>query len=240
MVAVVLNAAVSGGALVVGMPKEAVEVGHDEWLAGLLPTRHRVQSLQGQLVEQIPNGPLAGGVRLECPCHQRTAYRIDVYRTYLDSIENPTNIEVSSRSLPDGSARLRLLHAALDDFIRQVLGVELFDRAHDAVHQRTRGRLVDVLGAAHERCAGLSDGNIDLNVIESIAGQAIYLVNNDVLDGVPGDEGEKPLQLCAMCRLCAFAPVNELVDHLRFERLRLAGARVALSRNREALEESWN
>ncbi len=61
------------------------------------------------------------------------------------------------------------------------------------MQQQTRGRLVDVLADGHQLGAGLLDGHVDRDVVGAVAGQAVDLVDDDVVDVVLGDVGEHPL-----------------------------------------------
>ncbi|MFN8103912.1 MAG: hypothetical protein U0U69_05575 [Acidimicrobiia bacterium] len=104
------------------------------------------------------------------------------------TVDYLSDVEVADRR-PSGQATLLgLLVHALDDLRRQVLAVELGDRAHDAVQQHARWRLVDVLADTDELSPGLADCQVDGDVVGPIARQTIDLVDDDVVDVALGLE----------------------------------------------------
>ena len=98
------------------------------------------------------------------------------------------------------------------------------------------GRLVDVLGARHERRACLLDRRHDQDVVEPVPCEPVDLVNDHEVDVLQlFQSGEHGLECGAVGGLGAGSRVDELVDHLGSEGLGLANGRVALGWDRVAL-----
>nr|WP_231999818.1 hypothetical protein [Mycobacterium sp. 1245852.3] len=94
------------------------------------------------------------------------------------------HVEVAEWDHPRGAAVLDLLGHAFACFRGKVAAVELGDRAHDAVHEHAARGLVDVLRDRYELGARPLDRNVDFDVVDTVAGEPVDLVNNDVIAGM--------------------------------------------------------
>lgn len=121
--------------------------------------------------------------------------------------------------MPVGAAVPGLLAHALDDLIGQVPAVELGDGAHDAVQQDAAGGLVDVLGGGDQTDAGLVEGPVDLHVVGAVTGQAVELVDDDVVN-VTGilEVAEHLLQLRAVGAAGGLAAIDLFQAEVTAER----------------------
>lgn len=104
-------------------------------------------------------------------------------------------VAVPDGSLADGPAPLCLRGQAFGDFSGEVAGIELGDRAHDAVQQHPGRGGVDGLSGRDELDVGGLESANDLDVIAPVAGQPVELVNNHVVDVVVVHVLQHPLQL---------------------------------------------
>ena len=81
------------------------------------------------------------------------------------------------------------------------------------MQQDAAGGLVDVLGGGHQTDTGLVEGPVDLHVVSTIAGQAVELVDDDVVNATGILEiAEHPLQLRAIGAAGGLAAIDELLD----------------------------
>nr|WP_246136619.1 hypothetical protein [Leekyejoonella antrihumi] len=182
-------------AFVVGVVQDLVDGGDAEWLAGPLRCRPRGQAAVGQLVEQQSDGGVALGIAEERPADEVGAFGVD-----LDCAVDPSqlvgemHVLVSQGCPVDGATQAGLLDQSLGDLVGQVAGVELGDAAHDAVHQHSGWRLVDVLAGGHQRDPGLLQGEVDGHVVGPRPCQPVELVHDAVVDRVLAHVAEHALQ----------------------------------------------
>ncbi|MDT3438285.1 hypothetical protein QOZ89_01510 [Pseudofrankia sp. BMG5.37] len=86
------------------------------------------------------------------------------------------------------------------------------------MQQLAAGGLVDVFFDAHERCTRGLQLEHDVGVVPPVAGEAVHLVQDHVVDvALLLDEGQHLLKLVPVRRLGRFAPVDELGNHLGIE-----------------------
>ena len=134
------------------------------------------------MVGQVGDGDISLGVALEGPLDEGCSLFVDFHRSSLDAGLKDTGVEISQRCFSWSAASSDLLPHALGYFVGEVLGVELGDGAHDAVHQEAAGSLVDVLAGRDQADTELVELGVDGDVVGTVAGQAIDLVDDDVVD----------------------------------------------------------
>ncbi|HZQ64455.1 MAG TPA: hypothetical protein VFA66_04430 [Gaiellaceae bacterium] len=137
---------------------------------------------------EAPHTPSSGRVGLERPLHKWAANWIDLDRSHFPAVLDAANVDISKRRLADRAARLCFLDGAFNDLVGQIAAVELRNRAHDPVQQEPGGRLVDVLATRDQGSSSRLDRKRDLDVVRSVAGEPVDLVDDDVVDGVVADE----------------------------------------------------
>ena len=97
------------------------------------------------------------------------------------------------------------------------------------------GGLVDVLGGGDEADSRLVEGLVDLDVVGAVAGQAVELVDDDVVDvGCVLEVAQHALELGAVGGAGGFAAVDELLDDQGADGGGLASVGVALGGDGEA------
>src|SRR5207248_8520148 len=97
-----------------------------------------------------------------------------------------------------------------------VTALPLRDCGQDAVEQTTAGSLVDVLLDADECDVGRVQLEDDVGVVATVAGQAIDLVDDDVVDVTLGaDAGKHGLELGPVGGLGRLTAVDVDPDDLR-------------------------
>nr|WP_246063282.1 hypothetical protein [Blastococcus colisei] len=162
--------------------------------AGLRRGGDGAQAADFQFSSQLEERPVAGGVGPVGPGDQRAALRVDCDGADLATlvVDGP-DVAVAERRPVRRAAGASLLAHALDDLVGQVARVELGDGAHDPVQQHAAGRLVDVLGSRHQRHPGLLQCQVDLDVVDAVAGQPVDLVDDDEGDRVFQDVRQHPL-----------------------------------------------
>ena len=188
-----------------------------------------------EFIDQVGQRVLAGGVRGEGPGDVRSALGVDYHRLDLMPVDHLGAVEVPQGGVAGGAPAAGLFVHALAGFLAEVVGVELGDGGHDAVHQHAAGALVDVLGAAHQLGAGLADGDVDQDIVASVAGHAIDFVHDDVVDVPNLQASQHGLQLRPISRTRRVAGVDELLDDHGAELVSLAGAVLTLGRQAVAL-----
>nr|WP_243837878.1 hypothetical protein [Cumulibacter soli] len=180
-----------------------------------------------------------GGVGLERPPHQRCAGGVD-----LDGADLAAefvafgDVEVADGGFAVGAAGDRLLRHALGDLVGEVAAVELGDRGHDAVHQHPRRRLVDVLCRRHQDHAGVFEREVDRDVVGTVAGEAVDLVDDAVGHMVLLDVLDHPHQLGPVRGLRRRPSVDELFDDDGAQVSCFAEVRFALGGDGEAFVAS--
>ncbi|WAC90229.1 hypothetical protein LMQ14_20185 [Mycobacterium sp. Aquia_213] len=89
--------------------------------------------------------------------------------------------------------------------------------------QHPRRRLVNALRRRDKDRPGVLDENVDLCVVKTVASQAIYLVDNHIIDRVLLDVREHALQLGpSIRRFCRLSPLDEFLDYRSAERVGFA------------------
>ena len=147
---------------------------------------------------------------------------------------SPPHIHIPQRRLTQRPAVSGLFAHPLDDLIGQVAAVEL--GAHDAVQEHAAWGLVDVFTRRDQPHTRLLKRPVNLYIIGPVAGQAVQLVDDDVVNpSVFLKVGQHLLQLRAVRRPGRLTPVGELLDHQRTHRLGFALVGLTLSGQREAL-----
>ena len=231
----VLLAPVADDPFVVGVLEPRVEVRQHQWVGAGLGPGGAGESSFGGFGEEVPEVPLAGGVLVERPLHDRTPDRVDFDGADLAAVLHLADVEVPGGCLSDGAAPFGLLDTALDDFVGEVAAVELGDRAHDPVQQHARWGVVDVLGARHQGDPGSLERQVDLDIVRPVTGETVDLVDDHVGGGVLGDVNEHRLELGTVGAAGALAHVGELLGHNGAKVLGLAATGLTLGGDRVAL-----
>ena len=195
VLACVLRAAVVDLADVVGVAQEPVKLADRDWLGGTLEAWDAGQAACDQFIAQRLECPHVGCELLERPCHDRTTFGVDLDALLFTAVDDLADVEVADDGPADAAATAGFLLHALDDFGGQVGGVELGHAAEDRVHQDALRCLVDVFSDRHQRRAGVLDRQGDLDVVSTVACQAVHLMHDDVLHRVFGEVGEHCLKL---------------------------------------------
>ncbi|MDO4646759.1 MAG: hypothetical protein Q4B02_13420 [Propionibacteriaceae bacterium] len=146
----------------------------------------------------------------------------------------PPDIHIPQRRLTQRPAVPGFLSHPLDDLISQVPRVELSDTAHDAVQQHPTRRLVDVLAGRHQPHTRLLKRPVNLHIVRPVPGQAVELMDDDVVDPTIFLEvGQHLLQLRPVRRPGGLTTVGKLLHHQGTHRLGFALIRFTLSREGE-------
>lgn len=229
VVALVAGASIDHVTLVVRVRKHAVDAGHGQWLGWALRCRQAPQPPRGELVVELADAPVPGGVRLERPLDHRCPLGVEFDRAQLTSqLVTRADIEVADGCLPVGAAADCFLVHALGDLGGQVAAVELGDRGHDAVQQHPRGGLVDVLCRGDEHDPALLKSEVDAHVVGAVAGEPVDLVDDAVRDLVGLDVLDHPHQFGPVGGLGRGTCVDELLDDARTELFCFAAGGFAL------------
>jgi hypothetical protein len=109
MGALVANPPVAHNALVVGVLEQAHEVGDHQGLGNLARPRHAGQASLGDFRQQGPRRPPTGGIFLQGPAHERSAYLIHLDGADLTAVLHAPHVQVASRGLADRATELGLL-----------------------------------------------------------------------------------------------------------------------------------
>ncbi|MDX2973399.1 hypothetical protein PWY36_29775 [Kribbella solani] len=221
---------------VVPVSQHGVDLGFGDRLGRLLRSGQRRDATGLEVFVEHRLGPVTSGVALEALLDDDGALSVDLDGSDLVTFVVPlADVEVAKGRHTGRAARLCLLEHAFTRLVGQILGVELCDRAHDAVHQHAAWRLVDVLRRRDELHTGGLQGKVDLDVVGSVAGKAVDLVHDDVVNMVLTDVFEHQLQLRTLRGASALSGVDELLDNNGVEALGFAGVYLALSGDREPL-----
>lgn len=237
MLAGVLHALEGDDAAVVGMAQQSMQPVLAQGLGRPGGRGGQVQAQAGQVLGQTSHRPVAGGVLGEGQAHERAALRIQLNSADLTSLGIlATDIAVAQGRLANGATAAGLLSHALDDLAGQVAGVELGDRAHDAMQQDAARGLVDVLRGGDQANPGLLEGPVDLDIIGPVAGQTVQLMDDDVVH-IPRllEVGQHPLQLRTIRAASRLTTVDKLLDDEGAHGGGLLLIRLTLRRDGEAL-----
>ncbi|MDL2081955.1 hypothetical protein QNN03_36575 [Streptomyces sp. GXMU-J15] len=222
-------------ALVVGVGQDAVQDVRPDWARGHLGRSPRGESPGLQFVSQGPQRPLAAGEGGERPSNQLGAIWVHLDRAFFASVGRTTyDVQVAEWGLARRTARLGLLAHPLVHLGGEVAGVELRDGRHDAVQQHPGGGLVDVLGRGDQGRASLLDRHRDLDVVDTVPGQAVDFVDEHVVDRVLGQIAQHFLEFRPVRRLRRLPRVDELRNNHGANAFRLSAIRFALSGDGEA------
>nr|WP_257016019.1 hypothetical protein [Rhodococcus sp. ACS1] len=96
------------------------------------------------------------------------------------------------------------------------------------MQQHAAGGFVDVFGRGDQLGAGLLDRHVDFNVVGPVAGQAVDLMDDHVVDVIVLDVGEHPLQFGPVCCFGAFTALDKLFHDDCAERRRFLAVGFAL------------
>nr|WP_312096498.1 hypothetical protein [Corynebacterium dentalis] len=100
---------------------------------------------------------------------ERGSLGVDLDRAGLYARLVDPGVEVAQGSFAGGAAGADFLVHTLGNFVGQVLGVELGDGAHDAVHQEAARSLVDVLTGGNQADTELVELGVDGDVVGAVA-----------------------------------------------------------------------
>lgn len=232
------GALVDDVALVVRVAEHPLQGGHPDRLGGPLRGGQAGQSAGGELVGQVGQGTVAGGVCLERPRDQRRAFGVHGDGADLAALGVAfADVDVAEWRFGHGAAGGGLLLESLGDLAGQVAGVELRDGGHDAVQQHPGRGLVDVLGDRHQRQPGLAEREVDRHVVGAVAGEPVELVDDAQIDPVALDERQHALQVGTAGVGGGLPGVDELLHDHRAGLGGGAADRVALGGDGEALLE---
>ena len=92
-------------------------------------------------------------------------------------------------------------------------------------------RLIDVLRARHQRRSGSLQRQVDLNIVSTVACEAVDLVNDDVGGGVINKMLEHSLEFGPIGALGALAAVDKLGHDSGAETFSLPMTRITLGRD---------
>ena len=166
----------------------------------------------------------------------RCAFFVDLYgAVFPTALVAHTNVHV-----PDGcpvwSTALRcFLCEPFHGFGGEIPRVELRDRRHDAVQQHARRCLINVFARRDKHDSGITQGEMNGDVVGAVAGESVDFVHDAVIDLVLSDVLDHADQLGPVCLACGLARINELLDHCRTELFRFATILFTLGRDRVAL-----
>nr|WP_246062680.1 hypothetical protein [Corynebacterium sanguinis] len=169
MVAGILHTAVGQDPEIVLVRQHGVDVALADRLGGVEASWDSGKPSGGQLVGEIGDGDVALGVAFEGPLDKRGSLGVDFDRAGLYARLVDPGIEVAQGSFAGGAAGADFLAHALGYFVGQVLGVELGDGAHDAVHQESTGCLVDIFTSGNQPDAKLIELGVDGDVVGAVA-----------------------------------------------------------------------
>ncbi len=114
---------------------------------------------------------------------------VDLNAFDLMSIYSRERIEVTKWCDAMRSPTLGFFSDSFLGFVREVLGIELRDRGHDAVQQRAGWSVIDLFTGRDQHGAGLMNLDADHDVVGSVPGQSVELVNNDEVEIPDLDSG---------------------------------------------------
>nr|WP_241156114.1 hypothetical protein [Leucobacter chromiireducens] len=236
VVAGVLNAFECGDAGVVDVGEHRVDVADLDRLLHEPRGGYCCESSPDEFFGEGAYGVFTGGVGVERPGDQWRAPVVDGDGAVLAAVFDGAGVEVADRCAADGAAVLDLLAHAFDDFVGEVAGVELGDRAHDAVEEDAAGSLVDVLAGGDEPDAEFAEPLVKGDVVGAVACETVQLVHDDVIDvALLGFEvAQHLLERGAVGGGAGDATLDELFDDHRTDGLSLLLVRVALRRDRES------
>nr|WP_245681051.1 hypothetical protein [Glycomyces harbinensis] len=235
VLALMEDALIRHDANVVRVPQRVVDAADRQLLAGSLPGGAGTQPFVVENICQVSQRPVAKGVLLKGPAHQRCPFRVKDDRPNLEAIPKFPVVEVADRSLEGRSTLLRLAVHPLEDFHCEVVRVVLRHVGHHVVEQPPRGCLVHRLGHRHQLGPSPSNRGVDLDVVGSVAGETVDLVHHHNVDAMSLKVLQHLLKLRTVRRFGRLASVHVLLHQDAAELPHLPQARFTLRRDRVAL-----
>lgn len=144
--------------------------------------RYGGEAALGEFGLEGADGPVPAGVGFEGPRDQGCALLVDGDGPGFAAVFDGAGVEVTDGCASDAATVLDLFAHALDDFVGEVLAVELCDGGHDAVEQDAARGLVDVFGGGDQPDVEFVEALIQGGVVVAVAGEAVDLVDDDVVD----------------------------------------------------------
>nr|WP_234531655.1 hypothetical protein [Streptomyces shenzhenensis] len=190
----------------------------------VLGVAHHPQAPLVELIGQVGEGVLAGGVQLEGGADERAAYWVDDDGPDPAVLDVLDCVEVADRSAGDRAAVLGLLPHLVLDVLGALVGDVLVDYGEKAVeHPSSRGVVDVLLDGGDQLDAELLQSRHHDRVIQPVPGEPTQHVDDDVAHvGVFAQVGDHRLELRALVDGPGGAPgVHELGG--------LGGAKLAAS-----------
>ena len=186
-----------------------------------------------ELVGQVGEGVVAGGIELEGQLHQISPFRVDGDGADLAEVRAVEDVEVAERCPAERAAVLGLLAHLVRDIGAGLAGLVLVEGSQDPVHELSDGCVVNGLGGRDEGDAALTQVGHDDGVVVAVAGHAGELVDDDVVDVLGlADAGEHLLEGDALGHFGGgLARLDVLVHHRQPELVGLAQAGHPLGRD---------
>nr|WP_243111184.1 hypothetical protein [Acutalibacter sp. 1XD8-33] len=200
------------------------------------------------MLREIIHRPISGGIFLKRQLYQRSAFLVQHNcPLFAPLIVHPADIEVTERCAGWRPAAFDFFTHPLFDFVRQILRVELSNRAHDAMEQHSRRGVVDTLRGRYQLDTALSERPHNVDVVAPVSSQSVNLMDDDIVHSVSVffDILQHLLEFRAVGRLGGRAPIDKLFANNRphgegfsFVRLPLGGDGKSLVRTAAALRLS--
>nr|WP_242684814.1 hypothetical protein [Microbacterium sp. SD291] len=230
MSAVVDHAVVDDLPDVIRVLQEAMHLRIAQRLAFVLPRFPAFQSPLGEEVGQGRDADIASGVGAICPSDVLGTLRIEHDAFDLDAFGTGEGVEIADRCDTMGAAAPGFLFHSLHGLGGDVRGVVLIHRCrYGALESACRG-VVKALGDGLQFRARLLDSKKKRRIVSGVACQAVELVHDHVPDLVHLDVLEECLESWAVGRAGGLACVDELLNDLGAEVVRVTGAVLALGR----------
>ncbi|HVV12452.1 MAG TPA: hypothetical protein VHD82_24670 [Amycolatopsis sp.] len=196
--ALVMDASVGDDAHVVRVLQQVIDPGQSERLARYAATGSIGEPLGLSGESQVGAGPFAAGVLLKAPPDDLGTLGIEFDPGVVSPVAHLAAVEIAERSTEGRTAFFRLADEALHDLLGKVAGIELGELGKQPVEQSATGCVVDVLCAGHELHAVFLQRQVDRDVVSPVAGQAVDLVDDDVIRRDFLDVTQHPLQVVAV------------------------------------------
>src|SRR5271167_711734 len=181
---------------VVAVPQDRVDVSGRHRSRRTLWSGERRHTAFFQLVSNLRHRPFARRVDFENPAGVLSALWIEHNRAHLPAVLGSCPyIEIAERDHAWRATIFGLLEHSFVGLGGEVTAVELRDRRHDAVHQHAAPGLGDVLRDGDQLGARFLDGDVDLDVVDTVSSQAVDLVHDDEVTRSITEEPQHPLKL---------------------------------------------
>ena len=179
----VLHSLEGDNALVVGVSQQRLQKSDRDRVGRLAGGRRDGQPTIVEMLRQLPRRPVTCRILRESQPHQRCALLVQHHGADLSPmLIPPSHIHIPQRCLAQCPAIPCFLTHPLDDLIGEIPAVELSDGAHNAMQQHPTWRLVDVLRCRDQPHTSLLKGPVYLHIVCPVAGQAVELMDDDVVD----------------------------------------------------------